>query len=170
MSIETTRTHRHPLSLFQEYSQSSCTKSPLWWLIWTLKTHPKHYQLCSINTSSISDCSRSSMKANASVQNVHWCLCPNSSSQSRLNGWMLSVWAVYGAFHFFFMLCHAAVKDYSVSTEQCSKSWGGKWSSCPLNDMITSFVVFILSEHMFLSAVCCLLYVSLLPLVGAVEW
>lgn len=42
---------------FKEYSQSSCTKGLQWQLITKLKTHPKHYWLCSINTSSnITDC------------------------------------------------------------------------------------------------------------------
>lgn len=43
-------THRHLLSLFQEHRQASCTKGPLWWLIWTLKTPPKHHWVCPINT------------------------------------------------------------------------------------------------------------------------
>ncbi len=119
-STETTRTHRHPLSPFQEYSQSSCTEGLLWWLIWTLKSYPKHYWFCSMSTINITACSWSSAnKGNVAVQHIRYCLHPNNSSQP--DQWMDVYWMCdlsLGSL-LLFNAIYAAVKRHTQSREPC---------------------------------------------------
>ena len=88
---------------FQEYSQSSCTKGLQWRLITKLKTHPKHYWLCSKNTSTITATTVLIEEIKCPLLSV----CIQTDPLSQTSEWMysiLNVWSVYGLLFMWSML------------------------------------------------------------------
>lgn len=155
VSTETTRTHRHLVSLFQEYSQSSCTIGPLWWLIWNTKAPSKTLLTLFYKHYSIRDCSQSNMNKGNVVSRPSTAACNHTTHLSQTGEWMcIECLSSLRASRSFSRCLVLQLRSRHEAQSCRQKSF--------FSDMISSF-----REQMF-NVPC--MHVPLLPLVGAVEW